>query len=107
VFKTLSPFLVRDYEDKDKYLRPRDEGFAEQLGHIVSECAASFIGRNATLEFTDVKTETFPVFHYGMSVDAIKGVFTLKGEPEVLTMVYQIGLGSRRSQGFGMLEMVR
>jgi CRISPR-associated endoribonuclease Cas6 len=94
VFKTLSPFLIRDYADKDRYLKPGDREFAGQLAHIVSECTRSFIGRAATIEFEDVKTETFPVLHYGMSMDAVKGVFALKGDPDVLTMVYQIAVRS-------------
>ncbi len=113
VFKTLSPFLVRDYNDKNKYLKPSDEGFAKQLNHIISECSKKFIDKDCEIEFVDVKTSTFPVYHNlgdaqnAPPIDAIKGTFALKGDPDVLNMIYQIGLGSRRSQGFGMLEVMR
>lgn len=107
-FKTLSPFLVRDYNDKNKYLKPSDEGFADQLNQIVSECSKHFMGRDASIEFQTIKTTTKPpIFHYGAPVDGIKGMFALKGDPAVLDMIYKIGLGSRRSQGFGMLEVMR
>jgi CRISPR-associated endoribonuclease Cas6 len=107
IFKTLSPFLVRDYKDKNKYLKPADEGFSEQLNHIVSECSKTYLGREASIEFKDINTKTFPILHYGVPVDGIKGMFALKGEVEVLDLIYKIGLGSRRSQGFGMVEVVR
>lgn len=112
VFKTLSPFLVRDYKDKNKYLKLSDEGFTSQLKHIVSECAKTFLNNNSAVEFEDIKTTTIPVYHnLGNAqnvppIDAIKGIFALEGNPEVLNLIYQIGLGSRCSQGFGMLEVV-
>jgi len=31
----------------------------------------------------------------------------LRGSPEVLDLIYRVGLGVRRSQGFGMLELVQ
>jgi CRISPR/Cas system endoribonuclease Cas6 (RAMP superfamily) len=34
------------------------------------------------------------------------GIFELRGSPEVLDLIYRVGLGVRRSQGFGMLEVV-
>lgn len=108
VFKTLSPFLVRDYNDKNRYLKPIDDRFEKQLNQIVSECSRKFLCRDAEIEFHDIKTTTKPpIFHYGTPVDGIRGMFTLKGDPDVLNMIYQIGLGSRRSQGFGMLEGLR
>lgn len=108
VFKTLSPFLVRDYIDKNKYLKPADEGFKNQLNQIVAECSKAFLGRESYIEFKDVKTTAKPpIFHYGAPVDGIRGIFALKGDSDVLNMIYQIGLGSRRSQGFGMLEVMR
>src|SRR4030042_5193633 len=84
VFKTLSPFLVRDYMDKNKYLKPTDEGFAAQLNHIVSECSEKFIGKISEIEFKDVKTTAKPpIFHYSAPIDGIRGIFALRGDPEV------------------------
>lgn len=108
IFKTLSPFLVRDYIDKNKYLKPSDEGFQTQLKQIVSECSKAFLDKDSSIEFKDVKTTAKPpIFHYGAPVDGIRGIFALKGDPDILNLIYQIGLGSRRSQGFGMLEVMR
>jgi CRISPR-associated endoribonuclease Cas6 len=40
-------------------------------------------------------------------MSAFVGTFKLKSEPEILQLIYDVGLGVRRSQGFGMLEVVR
>jgi CRISPR/Cas system endoribonuclease Cas6 (RAMP superfamily) len=31
----------------------------------------------------------------------------MKASPEILNLINQVGLGSRRSQGFGMVEVIR
>jgi len=107
VFKTLSPFLVRDFENNNRYFKPADDNFNSQLQFAVSACTKTFLGREANVEFNNIKISSFPVLHYAMPVTANKGMFALKGEPEILDMIYQIGLGSRRSQGFGMLEVMK
>lgn len=108
IFKTLSPFLIRDYMNKNKYLKPTDIGFQMQLNQIVSECSKSFLDKDSNIVFKDIKTSTKPpIFHYSAPVDGIRGIFALKGESDVLNLIYQIGIGSRRSQGFGMLEVMK
>ncbi len=39
-------------------------------------------------------------------ITAWKGSFTLKSDVESLQFLYDTGLGSRNSQGFGMFEQV-
>jgi len=33
-------------------------------------------------------------------------LITIQTSPEVLKLIYDIGIGARRSEGFGMLEVV-
>jgi CRISPR-associated endoribonuclease Cas6 len=40
-------------------------------------------------------------------MSAFIGVFKLKSDPTILQLIYDVGLGVRRSQGFGMLEVVK
>ncbi|MEN3009360.1 CRISPR-associated endoribonuclease Cas6, partial [Pseudothermotoga sp.] len=40
-----------------------------------------------------------------MMLTTYHGIFTLRGEPEDLQFTYQVGLGLRTGQGFGMLEV--
>jgi len=46
------------------------------------------------------------LYHY-KKMPATKGIFKIKSKPEILQMIYDIGLGVHRSQGFGMMEVVR
>lgn len=41
-----------------------------------------------------------------MTLTCIEGCFKLKGDPRDLQMLYQMGIGLRTGQGFGMVEVV-
>jgi CRISPR-associated endoribonuclease Cas6 len=41
-----------------------------------------------------------------MYITGNSGIFKLKGHPEDLQVIYQIGFGNRRSQGFGMVDVI-
>ena len=43
---------------------------------------------------------------FTITFPGIKGLITIKAEPEILKLLYDIGIGARRSEGFGMLEVV-
>ena len=107
-FKTLSPFLINNLGDSNVFLLPGEIGFIEGLEFSLNECAKEFLGKNEKVEFEfeplDMKRKV--IYHYKKMPTNI-GVFRLKAEPEILQMVYDIGIGVHRSQGFGMLEVVR
>jgi CRISPR-associated endoribonuclease Cas6 len=42
-----------------------------------------------------------------MNMQGFTGIFELQGDPQVLNLIYQVGLGVRRSRGFGMLEVAQ
>lgn len=42
----------------------------------------------------------------GTRITAWDGRFRLKGDPALLTFLYNTGLGTKSSQGFGMFEQV-
>jgi CRISPR-associated endoribonuclease Cas6 len=41
-----------------------------------------------------------------MVLTCFEGIFSLNGEPEDLQFLYDAGMGIRRGQGFGMLELL-
>jgi len=112
VFKTFSPFLVRDIQNKKGkgFLSFEQEGFEWQLLHTVQNLCQNFIDKNyelstANFEFTPVKCKATPVPLYGNEIGN-SGIFRLKAPVEVLQLIYDAGLGAKRSQGFGMLEVM-
>ena len=110
VFKTLSPFLVRIHhkeDNSDEYLTKMNELFAAQMEENIRVMVEVLLGRKERVEFIPVTlSDGIPIKHFGLILDGTKGIFKLTGHPEVLDFIYQVGIGSRRSEGFGMLESV-
>ncbi|MDQ1349843.1 MAG: CRISPR-associated endoribonuclease Cas6 [Acidobacteriota bacterium] len=110
VFKTLSPFLVRLHhkeDNADEYLTKVNQLFVPQVQENVRVMVEELLARKERVEFMPVTlSEGIPIKHYGIFVDGTTGIFKLTGHPEVLDFVYKVGIGSRRSEGFGMLELV-
>lgn len=107
-FKTLSPFLINNLGDSNEFLLPGEDGFIEGIEFSLNECAKEFLGMNENVdfEFEPIAMKRKVIYHYQKMPTNI-GVFRLKAPPEILQMVYDIGIGVHRSQGFGMLEVVR
>ena len=47
------------------------------------------------------------VSHYNQSMTCNKGIIEIEAEPDVLNLLNNIGIGVRRSQGFGMVELIK
>ncbi|MEM0506480.1 MAG: CRISPR-associated endoribonuclease Cas6, partial [Thermosphaera sp.] len=43
----------------------------------------------------------------GTVIKSWSGVFAIEGNPELIEMGYEAGLGSKNSQGFGMIEVIK
>ncbi len=136
IFKTLSPFLVRSLEDGDKYIYPEGfkiqtkdpekdvshwpyweksqnfiQAFETSLTALVQKELPDYKGK---IKVEKIDCVVVPVLHgsgneeheYKMTFPGLKGQIKIKAEPEVLKLFYDIGIGARRSEGFGMLEVV-
>lgn len=108
IFKTLSPVLINNKGKPNWYLLPGQDGFDEGLHFAAREVTRTFLNGEAnSIDFKSINVKRKVVRHYNMDMQGITGTFELRSRPEVLNLIYQIGLGMRRSQGFGMLEIVR
>lgn len=117
VFKTLSPIFIKDKDNN--FLNPENEEFNKELNYISDMILKNYrgCGLKVPLEFQSVlmkkkvvkeEIEDFTEItgkntYY---VNAYSGVFKLKGNIEDLEDLYKLGIGFRRSQGFGMIEVV-
>jgi len=110
VFKTLSPFLVRLHqkkENKDLYLTEDHELFKQQLEESIRIMIMELTGKQEKVEFIPLSmSPTIIIRHFGVPMESNSGIFKLKGSPEILEFIYQCGIGSRRSEGFGLLEFL-
>jgi CRISPR-associated endoribonuclease Cas6 len=128
-FKTSAPVLVNCKGNPNWYLLPGEEGFEEALSFAVRETARIFLHEcyqtlmvrlesdrsgkppehnqsHHTLTMRLITYRRKVVRHYNMNRQGFVGTFELSAEPALLNLIYAIGLGVHRSQGFGMLEVV-
>ncbi|HXG31089.1 MAG TPA: CRISPR-associated endoribonuclease Cas6 [Thermodesulfobacteriota bacterium] len=115
IFRTLSPVLIRSHRNERHYLCPKcvnfegDGDFEEAFKFNMDELCRNLIDLNESGEviFDPIKLKKLVVKHMGLKIPGFIGTFSMKASPEVLNLINQVGLGSRRSQGFGMVEVVR
>ncbi len=121
VFKTLSPVLIEDKNEKP--LIPSDYElleFKNELNAIhqrILKDIRNGEGLFKELEFEPVRIKKQVVKHTlrgfrektcrpYMTLTCFEGCFKLKGDPRDLQMLYQIGIGLRTGQGLGMVEVI-
>ena len=120
IFNIFSPVVVRRINDSKKYVgyaQVNDSDYKQMLAYsIKSQC--KFLSDEYNLDINDIAVNTQAAFsvkipHYNKDnpqkpeiIVAADGCLTIEAPPEVLKLIYDIGLGARRSQGFGMLEVM-
>ena len=112
IFKTLSPIYMKD--SSGKALTPFEEKFREELNYITNLSLKNFqgVGLKRPLEFQPLKMKKTVIKEKVSTTDgyiyleSYKGVFKLVGDPEDLNTIHELGIGFRRNQGFGMIEVI-
>ncbi len=118
-FKTISPILIENVDEKpllpDKNLLEYNRELNVIQDKILKEIRG--VGLKASLEFMPITFKKQVVKHTlqgfrektgkpYMTLTCYEGQFRLRGHPEDLQMLYQIGIGLRTGQGFGMVDVV-
>jgi len=129
IFKTLSPILIEDKNDKpllpidvenNQPLPEESEEFVyflKELNYISDSILKSIRGQGLKigLKFKPLKVRKEVVKHRVREKNiepklytftCFSGTFELSGDSEDLNWLYQLGIGLRRAQGFGMVEVV-
>lgn len=106
-FKTIAPILVNLKGDNLTYIPPTHPKFEEAFIQIICNQAMEL---NIQCESDDIhfdiqSMKKLPLSHYNQTMTSWLGEFSLEAPKEVLQLVYDTGIGVRRSQGFGMLEI--
>ena len=109
LFRTISPILVNDKGSNLDYLSPAKPEFARAFKFIVAEQANNFKipCSEEMIDFEINAMKKLPLSHYNQTMTSWLGEFVLQAPANVLQLVYDTGIGVRRSQGFGMLEIVK
>lgn len=117
IFKTNTPILIEDKEDKPVLFY--DENINQHINKLTNSIFNSLLKRDLhqELSFKPLKIDKQVIKHTIkefrektgkpiMYLTGFRGIFQLSGHPEDLEFIHSIGFGSRSSQGFGMLEIV-
>mgnify|MGYP002681729619 FL=1 len=109
LFRTVSPILVNNIGSNLDYLSPEKPEFTKvfkeiivvQANHFQIPCTEEMI------DFEIKAMKKLPLSHYNQTMTSWLGNFVLEAPTNVLQLVYDTGIGVRRSQGFGMLEILK
>ncbi|MHB8089626.1 MAG: CRISPR-associated endoribonuclease Cas6, partial [Anaerolineaceae bacterium] len=113
-FKILSPIVIRDHDEKegkDWYLTFEDEGFEEIWKRNLKTELQNTFGRDVSgdinaLRIKPIHLKKTVVKSYGIYIPCTIGSLVLEGEKYLLEYLYKAGAGSKRSMGFGCLDVV-
>lgn len=110
IFKTLSPIVVREKREneKDWYHFLDGKGIKVLKKNICYSLNEKFPLENLEkLEIIPLDMKKTVVNFYDIKFTVTKGTFAIKGDKKILEYFYKSGLGSRKSSGFGMLELIK
>jgi len=105
-----STLYTRDFRRKTYYYSPYEEEFAKLIkSNILGKAKACGInGRRFRIEPVRVrKRDERIVIVKGIVVKGWMGIYRIDGDPDLLRLAYEAGLGAKNSVGFGMVEVVR
>ncbi|KOY83409.1 CRISPR-associated endoribonuclease Cas6 [Lysinibacillus macroides] len=117
LFRTNSTIVMKD--KNNQYLNIDDPNYEKELNYAANECLKSIVGRalHQPLVFTPVamqkkvvqlKHDKFINLNAKgiLYLNGFEGSFVLGGHAEDLALLTQVGLGFRRSQMLGCIEMI-
>lgn len=108
--KFMSPLIVRKIEnEKDYYFSVEGEKFLEILKvNIKEQLKLTNYSKDIvdSIKLEKVNGRKTVVKFYEKQMEGSIGTFKLFGNKELLNFLYRAGIGSRRSSGFGMFEII-
>ncbi|MDT7880524.1 MAG: CRISPR-associated endoribonuclease Cas6 [Candidatus Hydrothermia bacterium] len=113
-FKTISPILIENKEDKP--ILPSNENFISEFNNFHRKIFESFNLTYEDLEIDFLSYRKVVVKHFlesfkektnknYMFLTCFEGIFKIKGNPKVIEFLYKKGIGNRTSQGFGCVDI--
>ena len=106
----ISRTFIENEQKKPLYLQPFDLEFSDYLCSNFSKKyqAAYHIQPDTPVSISPYKVsprDKYVTRFKGVYITAWKGLYHISSSPEVLTFLYDVGLGSRNSQGFGLFDV--
>lgn len=109
-----SPLCVRKHSrenNKDTYYSYEKEGFYEAFNKVLEFQVSNSSNLNTSIlenfSIMPVQCKKTVVRHHSQFVEVTVGIFSLTGNIALLNYLYTNGIGSRKSSGFGLFEIMR
>lgn len=114
IFHTISPILIREHNketNKDWYYSFEDEESISILKRNMKYQAVKYFGKDAEydveqMDIIPLNVKKLVINHYGVFVTGNAGSFELRGKPYLLDYFYKSGVASKKSEGFGLCNLV-
>jgi len=109
--RTVTPIIAKEQTEDKKtiYYSPQDVRFIRRIREAFESkyMACCDTKPQTSIDILPIKEGKKIVTKYkGIWITAYHGIFQLYGEPEHLQFMYDVGLGAKTSQGFGMFEVI-
>ncbi|MEW8973682.1 MAG: CRISPR-associated endoribonuclease Cas6 [Tissierellaceae bacterium] len=115
VFSTMSPIVVREHKGDNKktwyYSLNEKKGKEIFISNLKYQLLDSF-GEERKLDIEEIKVEVLgkskevKVKHYGIEILSNICALKIHAKPYILDHLYKSGIGSKKSGGFGMVDLV-
>ena len=109
--RTVTPIIAKEQTQDKKiiYFEPNDIRFNTKIREAFENKYEACFGERPkrSVDILCLEPPVHVVTNYkGIWINAYHSYFRLNGEPEYLQFLYDVGLGARTSQGFGMFDVV-
>lgn len=110
IVKMVSPLLVKKHDGKKDYFYSwEDKEFQSMLEESVKITAGKLLNADMAdrfIEITPYSPKKTVVYCFGMKITANIGLYRIRGDLDIINLIYQCGIGNKRSAGFGMFEVL-
>lgn len=110
IVRMLSPIAVRNVNDgKSRYYSCFDEEFIPELKENTVTLLEKITGidkEKIPMQIEIIKPKKTVTYAFGSNITANLGIYRINSDPIFLNYLYKLGIGSRRSEGFGMFEII-
>lgn len=110
LFKTLSPICIREHVregNKDYYYSIESDCFIEKLKDCIEyQMKDKYEVNTENIQIVPINCKKTVVKHNGQFIESTIGSFAIYADKIILEELYMNGCGSRKSSGFGHLEVV-
>ncbi len=107
-----SSLVVREHNretNKDRYYSIAEPNYPQKLEEIIKiQCKNMGFGEHyiEQIKVNNVVGKKIVIKHYKTLIDTTVGTVNISGPVPILNQIYKVGIGSRHSEGFGMVEVI-